>query len=430
MVDMMLLDVQPALSLRQRMAIAADELDFDAQALAEPMAEASELLGGVLPEVIPRVQRAAAHLRSSADDLNSRIRMVLANGPDMNAGLAALERIRTHFTTIESRGDPSRADGVLSRRDLTWASHQLDEETSAAASWLLEHEDFFDRVETAKHNDDYTSQPYDDEFAYDPEDRDGLLSLDDIDAFVVKSAARATLAPYAEIIDTGRSGGEPDGKLSRKDFEAFLSDYDISPEVTQAVRQVLEDGAYYQADSRINWRLALDGLSVVPVIGDVVDGGRAIYYSLHGDWTSAAIYGLGLVPLPGLSGSGVKAGYTVVKATVRGVQKSGYRKAARETGKVLYKGTSNNLTANTLAEAAADRINCSATFAWIASESGLKINGDPKKTTGENIDSITNRLSDATGYDLGVADGFFSDSCEVIARRLGEHKFSKSWLPS
>ena len=35
--------------------------------------------------------------------------MVLTGGSEMNEGLGALERIREHFTMIESRGDPDRA---------------------------------------------------------------------------------------------------------------------------------------------------------------------------------------------------------------------------------------------------------------------------------------------------------------------------------
>ena len=92
-------------------------------------------------------------------------------------------------------------------------------------------------------------------------------------------------------------------------------------------------------------------LSFVPVIGDIVDGGRSIHHALHGDWHSAGVYALGLVPLPGLSGSGVKAAVTVVKSAARSVKKSGYKKASGEVGKVLYKGTSYNWTANTAADA-------------------------------------------------------------------------------
>lgn len=432
MTDMMLLEVDSALLLQQRMATAADELDFDAQSLVAPLTEATELLGGDVSEVVPRVIRAADDLRASAHDLDSRIRMVLASGPEMNAGLAALERIRSHFLTIESRGDPSRADGVLSRRDLQWAHHQLDSETSAAAGWLIDHNEFFDQVETAKYNDEYLSHPYDGDFPYDPNDRDGLLSLDDIDAFIAKTAAWSTLLPLAGTIDTAHRGGPGDGRLSRNDFESFLSDYNLSPEISRAVRQVLDDGAYQSNDSLLNWGLVLDGVSFVPVIGDVVDGARAIHYALHGDWTAAAIYGLGLVPLPGLSGSGVTAGYKVVKSAVSTAKKSGYRTAAKDTAKVLHRGTTFNWTAHTAAEALTDSAQCSSTYEWIAQQAGVdiaKLDKKIKTTTGEDIGDIKNRLSDLTGHDLSIMDGFFNDTCEVIARRIGEHKLSKVWLP-
>ena len=159
MSDMMLLNIDPAISLQQRMAIAADELDFDAQALAEPLTEASDLLGGAVPDSATGVRRIAADLRSNADDLHKRIQMVLAGGREMNAGLAALEQIRASFTLIETRGHSDRADGKLSLRDLEWARHQLDEETSAGRGWLADNDDFFARVETAKDNDTYINKP-------------------------------------------------------------------------------------------------------------------------------------------------------------------------------------------------------------------------------------------------------------------------------
>ena len=167
----MLLDVEPALSLQHRMSAAADELDFDARALAEPMAEASELLGQPLPDVASRVKQAASDMHDSAEDLRSRIQMVLAGGREMNAGLAALEQIRASFTLIETRGNRSRSDGKLGLGDLEWARRHLVGEVSDAAAWLADHEDFFARVETAKDNNSYINKPYDNEFAYNPQRR-------------------------------------------------------------------------------------------------------------------------------------------------------------------------------------------------------------------------------------------------------------------
>ena len=113
------------------------------------------------------------------------------------------------------------------------------------------------------------------------------------------------------------------------------------------------------------------------------------------------------------------------------MKKHGYKKAARETGTLLRKGTVYNWTANTAAESLGDSATCSATYGWIAQQAGVdiaRIDKDLRRTTGEDIGSVKNRLSDATGHNLGAMDGFFSDTCEVIARRLGEHKLSRLWL--
>ena len=252
MSDLMALDTVRATELHQRMETAANDLDWDAQALMGPLAEAASLLGSPLPDVPGGARRVAGELRDSALDLQERTRMVLAGGPEMNEGLGALERIREHFTMIESRGNPDEADGLLSRRDLRWAVHSADSATAAAAGWLLDHDLFFDQVETAMHNDDYMDRVHQGEFAFDPDDRDGLMSRDDIDAFLDKTAAWSALVPHAATIDAAGSGA-PDGSMSRADFEAFLSDYNLTADEANAVRQVLDDRAYHTAGGGIAW---------------------------------------------------------------------------------------------------------------------------------------------------------------------------------
>ncbi|MCE2512434.1 MAG: hypothetical protein J4F50_07745 [Acidimicrobiia bacterium] len=345
MSDLMALNIPRAMELRQRMETAADDLDWDAQALEGPLAEAASLLGSPLPDIPGGARRVAGELRESALDLQERTRMVLAGGPEMNEGLGALERIRAHFTMIESRGDPDRADGLLSRRDLRWAVHSADSATAAAASWLLDHDLFFDQVETAKHNDDYLNRVDAGEFAFDPDDRDGLMSRDDIDAFMDKTAAWSALAPHAATIDAA-SGGQPDGLMSRADFEAFLGDYDLTEEEAAAVRQVLDDRAYHTAGGGISMGGVFDVVSFVPVIGDIVDGARSIYYTLHGDFDTAALFALGLVPLPGLSSSGVRGAMKVWDRVAAAARASGAKEASREAGRLAMKGTAANYAAH------------------------------------------------------------------------------------
>ena len=344
MVDLIALDTARATELRQRMETAANDLDWDAQALMGPLAEAASLLGSPLPDVPGGARRVAGELRDSALDLQERTRLVLAGGPDMNEGLGALERIREHFTMVESRGNPDRADGLLSRRDLRWAVHSADSTTAEAASWLLDHDLFFDQVETAKHNDVYLDRVHEGEFAFDPNDRDGLMSRDDIDAFLDKTAAWSALLPHAATIDAAGSGA-PDGLMSRSDFEAFVSDYNLTAEERDAVRQVLDDRAYHTNGDGIGWGGALDVLSFVPVIGDIIDGARSIYYTLHGDFDTASLFALGLVPLPGLSSSGLRGAKKVVDRVIAAARMSGTKAASKEAGRLAMKGTAANYAA-------------------------------------------------------------------------------------
>ena len=323
------------------METAANDLDWDAQALMGPLAEAASLLGSPLPDVPGGARRVAGELRDSALDLQERTRMVLAGGPEMNEGLGALERIREHFTMIESRGNPDEADGLLSRRDLRWAVHSADSATAKAAGWLLDHDLFFDQVETAMHNDDYMDGVHRGEFAFDPDDRDGLMSRDDIDAFLDKTAAWSALVPHAATIDAAGSGA-PDGSMSRADFEAFLSDYNLTADEANAVRQVLDDRAYHTAGGGIGLGGVLDGLSFVPVIGDVIDGARSIYYSLHGDWETASLFALGLVPLPGLSSSGLRGAKKVVDMVLAETRKGGMTAGSKMAARLAMKGTAAN----------------------------------------------------------------------------------------
>ena len=344
MSDIMALDIPRATELRQRMETAAADLDWDAQALEGPLAEAASLLGSPLPDIVGGTRRVAGELRDSALDLQERTRMVLAGGQEMNEGLGALERIREHFTMIESRGDPDRADGLLSRRDLRWAVHAADPVTAEAAGWLLDHDLFFDQVETAKHNDDYFNRVGAGELPFDPDDLDGLMSRDDIDAFLDKTAAWSALVPHAATIDAA-GGGRPDGLMSRADLQAFLSNYNLTAEEAAAVRQVLDDRAYHSTGGGISMGNVFDVVSFVPVIGDIVDGARSIYYTLHGDFGTASLFALGLIPLPGLSSSGVRGALKVVDRVKAVAHKSGAKEASREAGRLAMKGTGANYAA-------------------------------------------------------------------------------------
>lgn len=429
MTDLMVLDIDRATELRQRMETAADEVEWDAQALEGPLAEAASLLGSPLPDVGGGARRVAGELRDSAVDLQERTQMVLAGGREMNEGLGALERIREHFTMIESRGDPDRADGLLSRRDLRWAVHSADSATAAAASWLLDHDLFFDQVETAKHNDDYVNGLSSDEFSFDPDDRDGLMSRDDIDAFLDKTAARSALIRHAATIDAA-GGGRPDGFVSRADLEAFLGDYNLTAAEADAVRQVLDDRAYHSngGGGIIGWGGALDALSFVPVVGDVIDGARSIYYTLHGDYEMAALFALGLVPLPGLSSSGVRGALKVVDRVRDVARTAGTKEASKEAGRLAMKGTAANYGAyegtRRVFGARDSDLDIDESVDYVLEdvfgprvEDLLEEDLDPRLRA-----LVTDRLEQSLSERLGSGSRVrLSEANTVIARRIAEH---------
>ena len=426
MADLMALDIDRAAELRQRMETAADDLDWDAQALEGPLAEAATLLGSPLPDIVGGTRRVAGELREDAQDLEQRTRMVLAGGPEMNEGLGALERIREHFTMIESRGDPDRADGLLSRRDLRWAVHSADSVTATAAGWLLDHDLFFDWVETAKHNDDYLSRLHEGEFAFDPQDRDGLMSRDDIDAFLDKTAARSALIPHAATIDA--ASGRPDGFMSRADFEAFLADYNLTADEAHAVRQVLADRAYHTAGSGISMGNVLDVVSFIPVIGDIVDGARSIYYTLHGEWGTASLFALGLVPLPGLSSSGLRGAMKVVDRVRKVARTAGSKEASTEAARLAMKGTAANYAAHEGAKQASGaldpNLDIDESVDYVLDdvlgpqvEDLLDEDLDPRLRA-LLTDRLEQSLNDRLDLDARVR---LSEANTVIARRIAEH---------
>lgn len=344
----MMMKVGAAVELHRHLMATADELSADSAVVTDLVDEASGLLGQTLANIGHDIRRLAGRMRSIADDLDDRIRLVALGGPDMNAGLAALEHLRDHFKLIETRGDPSRADGKLSRRDLEWARWELPGPAGEAAAWLLANRDFFDKVETAKYNRRYMDRSYEGVFHHDEAHEDGLMSLEDIDAFVTKSTAWTALLPHLAAIDgasgsgKGATGGSEsgedgtDGVLSREDFEALMAGYQLPPDVDRAVKQVLADRAYRRPGGGgvVSLGTALDLLSFVPVVGDLVDAGRALYYVLNGDYVTAAIFALGLAPIPGLSGSGLRHSVRVVEsitdAALGGGGKAGMVKAKQE----------------------------------------------------------------------------------------------------
>ncbi|MEM9204676.1 MAG: hypothetical protein AAGC53_23785, partial [Actinomycetota bacterium] len=246
MTDQLLLDFDRAFELHVTMTGVADELDTDRNVLAGLFADAERFLGVVSRYADDQLRAAAELLRSEGDDLARRLRMIALGGPEINAGLAALEAIRANWDLIDNKGDVDGNDGVVSRSDLEWAAEHLDGDAADAARWLLDHPDFFAAVETAKQNSDYLANGGAG-FAAADGDSDGKLSIGDIDSYLTKLDTWATLVPYMASIDVAAHGGDLDGFMSKADFEAFLDDQTLPPQVRQAAQQVLDDSAFHES---------------------------------------------------------------------------------------------------------------------------------------------------------------------------------------
>ena len=227
-------------------------------------------------------------------------------GPDLNRALWAVEQLRDEWSTIDSRGGAGGSpDGIVSRDDLEWAAAHLSGDTTAAARWMLDHPDIFRALETAAQKTDYLR-------AEGPATRrdggDDKLSLADVDAWLHQLDTWATLIPYLPAIDVARHGGDVDGTLSRADFEAFLAGAGLPSDVRAAARAVLDDEAFHQPDDGLlSWDNVATVASLIPGVGDVIDGAMALYYVSQGRWADAAMSGIGLIPVPGVSGGSVRA---------------------------------------------------------------------------------------------------------------------------
>lgn len=306
----LLLDTGKASELRQHHVWVADAIDNHRSGLTPALFEAALLIQTSQDSINPTLFALTDGLRSTAQELSRRIAMVLFGGPDMNAGLWAVAQLQENFAIIESQN--GTADGFTSKEDLQWAAEHLDDEAAQASQWLLDHPDFLKLLDAPGHNTHYLTSTggYTDPFNL---NTDGQISLADLQIFEDKVATYATIRPLLSFIDTAAQGGDNDDFVSKEDFEAFVRDNDLPPEVMTAVATVLEDQAFHERPW-IDPEKLLFAAGLVPVLGDLIDGAFAMYYLSTGDYTMAAIYAVGLIPIPGVSGGAVRTAKETAEA--------------------------------------------------------------------------------------------------------------------
>ncbi len=308
MSDLLLLDPDAAGRLVNHLVWTAEALDANRGPLLVDLDEISRLLDFCPFPHDLRLKGFADENRADGRDLGSRLRSVVFGGDGFNAGLRALAEIRPVFGLIETRGGDLGADGALSRDDLQWAAEHLHGDAATAAAWLLANPAFLAAVATADGDDDYLENLYRSGFIDGDPDwwADATpLTLGAVDAFEAHVAAWSTIIFSGAEIDVAAHGGETDGVLSKADFEAFLARDDLAPEVRLAAQRVLDDGAWHDTGG-IDFLSILDWATFVPVVGDAIDGAMMMYYLSKGDLANAFADGVGLVPIPGLSGGAVK----------------------------------------------------------------------------------------------------------------------------
>lgn len=235
--DHLLLDLDAAVELHTTMHATADALDGDRRALAGPMADAAALIGSSGVDPGPSLRSVSDMLRREAHDLARRIRMVAAGGPDINAGLGALDLLAANWSAIDNRGRPDGNDGIVSRSDLEWAVDHAEPAMAAAARWLLDHDSFFDAVETAQRNRRYLSDGSSG-FGTREHGRDGRISLADLESFHDKLHTWATLAP---VLTATGDVDEP-GVRTKAHIEAIRDDPSVPVTIREAAAEVLERG--------------------------------------------------------------------------------------------------------------------------------------------------------------------------------------------
>lgn len=152
-----------------------------------------------------------------------------------------------HFDVLDTAGF-GRADRRVSTEELEFVVAEpcfFTEAQVLAAEAMLANPTLLSRLDTAHENDDIFGD------GSDAAERgfgrirpgDGVVSADDLMAFMLKSQLHVVLGDHADAIDIGDDpSGIVDGYRSADDYRAFLADPDLPPPVRVAAEVMLEAG--------------------------------------------------------------------------------------------------------------------------------------------------------------------------------------------
>ncbi len=174
--------------------------------------------------------------------------------------VVALRGLTVHFETLDAaRG----GDGDLrvSLADLRFVTAHPDRFSPAeveAARRLLDEPALLTSLDTGATHDDLFEPG---RFGATDAD-DGLISLADVEAFVVRAELAARLAPHLDALDNAGFGDAADGFVSRRDLTAALEDPSFPVEARTAIATALEREWF----DRTWWEEHRNSLAVVSAV--------------------------------------------------------------------------------------------------------------------------------------------------------------------
>ncbi|MXW41565.1 MAG: hypothetical protein F4X48_05160 [Acidimicrobiia bacterium] len=278
------MDVEAAFDLANAYIDAADELDLRRQRWTAVVSEVDYRLGPSHYQFEQALSSIAEQLRIDSNDISQRVQMILLGPEGLNLALWAIDVLRKSHEVWNG-------EHIVSQDDLERFVTRTDD-LGAAARILLTNDNILTILDTAKHNKNYLADPIE---GFQANKGDGRISLEDLDAFESKISAYTTLLPYLAVIDTAAQGdpSQADQFLSKADFEAITADISLPTHVRQAAATVIAHDAYHRKDG-FGWDdtgfWTLETAGVLPVVGEIVDGTRALHALSQGDYQSALFF--------------------------------------------------------------------------------------------------------------------------------------------
>ena len=156
--------------------------------------------------------------------------------------LLALQGFGEHLSDLDNPSG-GKTDDKVSIGDLHYVVEhpwKFAEPTVVAAQALLDNPELWNRLDTAARNEDL----FEADIFGNRNPGDGVVSLEDLEMFMVKSQIHSVLKEYRSQIDVAAdASGDVDGFYSREDFRRFIEDNPHLPdEVLVAADAALEAG--------------------------------------------------------------------------------------------------------------------------------------------------------------------------------------------